>query len=961
MAAGRTIGKAYIEIVGDVSNFEAGLRRQLTRVFLGISGLAIAGAAAGKLFGLAGSLEQVAGAAFAVPGALAVASASIAGLVVAVGGLGAAFKDAFTGNAPQFQKALEQLSPLGRQLALEFQKLVPQLKSIKFAAQDAFAGELVGNVTKLVNTLQGPLKTGLAQVSQQWGILLAAEFATIQGARNVSTISEVFAATARSFEGVRQGIVAVTQGFLDLVHVGLPSVVSMSDALGKAGEKFGAFLTRTSESGRAVEALQAANVVLAQLGRILVNVLIVLGDVFKVAASSQSGGLLKGLDAGLVTLKEFVRSADGVRTLTNLFNALGAIAAGLAPIFVDLLKVIGVAFGPQLLPAIEASVGALASLVEGLGPAIAAFTPAFAAFFEGVAAGFAALGPFLPTIGKAFGQILEALAPLLPIIVPLIVPFVLLALSLTKITKLIELFAGLGPVLIPFLLTLLTPLDMLFKVLGQIFQALSPVIDAFGVVLKPIIATLGAVFAVLGDVLGEILKQLAPIAATLITTLAGALKPILDVLPGILKQLLEAFLPLVPAILALVPAVVQIVVALTPLIQLAAALLVAFTPLIALVIQAVAAFVSFATQAAIAPLLTLIAEGLTAILSPLQLLIPPLTEFGKWLSSIDWKKTGDAIGHGFVVAWDAVKDFFVGIGRFLGSLPGKLGDFLASLPEKFVELIKKMFDAGLQAIGIGIGLLIFAVTELPGLVLDSLIDLVTSLPKFFSDLWQTITDGFWSFVFGLGDAIVTFGPMVLDWLTSVGTTISDWWTSFWDGFGDKAKEVLDAVVGFIVSIPDRIAALPGQLLEFGKNLWNSFVDGLESVLGRVGGIGGTIVEAIKSGLNHVIDQINEGIAKVDDVLPGNLPRLPRLAEGMIVRRPTLAVVGEDGAEAVIPLTKPRRAAALLAEAGLAGGGAPTIVAHVYVGDREITDIVKVEVDQQFGEFGDDLARGPRAA
>jgi hypothetical protein len=62
------------------------------------------------------------------------------------------------------------------------------------------------------------------------------------------------------------------------------------------------------------------------------------------------------------------------------------------------------------------------------------------------------------------------------------------------------------------------------------------------------------------------------------------------------------------------------------------------------------------------------------------------------------------------------------------------------------------------------------------------------------------------------------------------------------------------------------------------------------------------------------------------------------AAGGVVRRPELALIGESGPEAVIPLTRPRRAAQVMAEAGLGGqvvnrGGD----VHVHIGTLMGTD------------------------
>lgn len=72
---------------------------------------------------------------------------------------------------------------------------------------------------------------------------------------------------------------------------------------------------------------------------------------------------------------------------------------------------------------------------------------------------------------------------------------------------------------------------------------------------------------------------------------------------------------------------------------------------------------------------------------------------------------------------------------------------------------------------------------------------------------------------------------------------------------------------------------------------------------------------LKTPLNAAIDLINKGIDGINsigfdipDILGGghvglNVPHIPPLATGGILRQPTLALVGESGAEAVMPLER----------------------------------------------------------
>jgi hypothetical protein len=96
-----------------------------------------------------------------------------------------------------------------------------------------------------------------------------------------------------------------------------------------------------------------------------------------------------------------------------------------------------------------------------------------------------------------------------------------------------------------------------------------------------------------------------------------------------------------------------------------------------------------------------------------------------------------------------------------------------------------------------------------------------------------------------------------------------------------------------------------------KSLW----DGIRSGVGNVGGFVADLGSAIRNGVNGllhlpihipVIDTHIPGVGKV-----GGETLIPALAKGGIVTSPTLAMVGEAGPEAVIPLNR--------AKAGFGGG------------------------------------------
>jgi len=99
-------------------------------------------------------------------------------------------------------------------------------------------------------------------------------------------------------------------------------------------------------------------------------------------------------------------------------------------------------------------------------------------------------------------------------------------------------------------------------------------------------------------------------------------------------------------------------------------------------------------------------------------------------------------------------------------------------------------------------------------------------------------------------------------------------------------------------------------IESVKNAFKSLGDFISSLFSSIGeGIKG----AFKATINWVIGKINWLITQANKIqsslnkVPGvNIPlmsQIPMLANGGIVNKPTLAMIGEAGAEAVVPLNK----------------------------------------------------------
>ena len=127
----------------------------------------------------------------------------------------------------------------------------------------------------------------------------------------------------------------------------------------------------------------------------------------------------------------------------------------------------------------------------------------------------------------------------------------------------------------------------------------------------------------------------------------------------------------------------------------------------------------------------------------------------------------------------------------------------------------------------------------------------------------------------------------------------------------------------IVLVGIALAALvAGLVIAYNKfdgfrNLVNTLFDGLRdgfgAVVTAVTGYVKTLVNIYKGLFNGIADTWNNTIGKLSFKIPGwvpgiggagfDVPEIPKLANGGIVTSPTLALIGEAGPEAVVPLNR----------------------------------------------------------
>lgn len=139
-----------------------------------------------------------------------------------------------------------------------------------------------------------------------------------------------------------------------------------------------------------------------------------------------------------------------------------------------------------------------------------------------------------------------------------------------------------------------------------------------------------------------------------------------------------------------------------------------------------------------------------------------------------------------------------------------------------------------------------------------------------------------------------------------------------------------SVSSFAVSSWQRVYSVWAGVAGWFAGIWASLTGGAQSAGNSISSIFSRVANdvsgAFRSAVNWIVDRINGLIHSLNGTV-GKLPGVPKIpdvvhpfAQGGLVTQPTVGLVGEDGPEAIIPLNKPARAAQIMRQAGLSGGG-----------------------------------------
>jgi hypothetical protein len=273
-----------------------------------------------------------------------------------------------------------------------------------------------------------------------------------------------------------------------------------------------------------------------------------------------------------------------------------------------------------------------------------------------------------------------------------------------------------------------------------------------------------------------------------------------------------------------------------------------------------------------------------------------------------------------------IADAWPGIQSALGDIAKGIFNWIKETAPKVLEALGEMGQAFLEWIGPRIGPMLKQLAEFLGKAANWIIDEgIPLLTDKMIELGEKLVDWIKPRIVPMLQELGVWLGEILKWiltdaipkLAAEALKIAGALLSWLAELAPKAIVGLVKFVGELVSkIPGIFASLVVKMGEMGLTVGQAIVDGIVTAVSALVDKGGEIAKKL---INGVISFINtQFIQKINDLLeftipipglpdvnvnPPNIPRIPLLAEGGIVTRPTLAMVGEAGPEAVIPLNR----------------------------------------------------------
>lgn len=246
-----------------------------------------------------------------------------------------------------------------------------------------------------------------------------------------------------------------------------------------------------------------------------------------------------------------------------------------------------------------------------------------------------------------------------------------------------------------------------------------------------------------------------------------------------------------------------------------------------------------------------------------------------------------------MAAWDIISGAFNAISALIRGDFGAAWDGLKTMIGGVVEWIKT------------------TLLNLPITIAKAALGIGTAIVTGIVSGLATVGESTWNAIKGVAGYL---GSKAIEWagdLREIGGNVIDWIVS---GVGSLASKIWNKIKGLAGDLKDSLDGIAEKIKELGSGIGDWIVNAAK---GAVEGLGSILKSAVLSPIRFIASKIYNNWPDLPGLPgpPGFLKGLTTvgLATGGIVTSPTVALIGEAGTEAVVPLNRAK-------EFGFGGGG-----------------------------------------
>ena len=318
--------------------------------------------------------------------------------------------------------------------------------------------------------------------------------------------------------------------------------------------------------------------------------------------------------------------------------------------------------------------------------------------------------------------------------------------------------------------------------------------------------------------------------------------------------------------------------------------------------QSVAAGVAAAATWALNGAIAVLTSPITLVIAAIAALIAiGVLLYQNWDTVVEFAKT----------AWQGLCDFINGIcqaiGEFFSGLWTKLQEIFEPIGQWFGEKFQQAWDAIVNIFS-GIGEWFSGVFQGAW---DAIVNIFSNLGSWFGERWADVT----SALANIGAWFTDMFQKAWTGLTNIFSKLGSWFGERWNDVTSALSSVSNWFGEMFTNAYNAVKDAFSSIGDFFSGVWDTVKSIFVNAGQMVGeAVGGAFTSAVNAVLDTIENVVNGFIGMINGVLDvvRNLPglgwigsvstvSLPRLARGGIVDSPTIAMIGEAGKEAVVPL------------------------------------------------------------